>query len=263
MSLAGPSRPHLLSDTPRRHTLQIPSSQAQHINAASSDSPAPVPAHWAPRVPVGPGSTPADAALPLPFQIPPPHHRRPPNGHPLRFAAQHPDQPPRRRARHRSDRPIRPAEGGHGLPQPRRRRGAGRAAGGRGGLVLVVRRRRGGDCGRGGAAAQEGPRRAEGARVHGQGAHQPHAALRRGEAELHLPRGHSVRAAPQSPATPSPSFLSVSPCYYLLRLEAYDVANLLCALRSNGSMLGSPVINPSVCLGLSCCFGDSGSTICS
>jgi hypothetical protein len=61
------------------------------------------------------------------------------------------------------------------------------------GLVLVVRRRRrGGGCGRGGAGTQEGPRRAEGARVHGQEAHQPHAALRRREAKLHLPWVHSI-----------------------------------------------------------------------
>lgn len=48
----------------------------------------------------------------------------------------------------------------------------------------------GGGGGAGGAAAEEARGGAEGEGVHGQGAYQPHAALRRREAQLHLPRRH-------------------------------------------------------------------------
>lgn len=83
----------------------------------------------------------------------------------------------------------------------------GGGSGGRGG---------GGGGGAGGAAAEEARGGAEGEGVHGQGAYQPHAALRRREAQLHLPRRHPVRLLP-----PLPSPSSVSRVAEKFYLDAY------------------------------------------
>jgi hypothetical protein len=137
----------------------------------------------------------------LPFQISPP--RRPPPQTVTRYA--------RRTSSFQSERAVRRRVGSHGLPQLRAAEAGGLDAGGRRrrrrGEAAV---RRGGGRGGGAADAEEGSGRAEGPRVHGQGTHQPHASLRRREAELHLPRGHPVRAAPSSPPSSLPPF-------YLLR----------------------------------------------
>jgi hypothetical protein len=243
---SGPKQTHLSRDAHRPALPPFPShpSRGQPINAASSDSPAPPSACLPCASPLGStrpyrlsprprGPTPA---LLLPHHFKSHHHPRCPQTvtrSTLGLAALRcAHRTPRRRGspRLRPDRPIDPAGGGrHGLPQPRGRGAAGRGCGGgRGGrLVLVAQRRCGSGCVVRGAGAQEGVGAAQGARVHGQGAHQPHASLCGGEAELHLPRGHPVRAARSLPCP-----TSRPPCYLLPPArELRPSRNLMCGAR--------------------------------
>lgn len=243
-SLPGPNKP----TCPETHTvLRFPHSRPIHREGNPSmprpriplrprPPVSPVPAHWAPRVPIAYRPDPAAPPPPCFFHTisnPTTTHAAPKRSPVLRLAwLRCAHRTPRRRGspRLRPDRPIDPAGGGrHGLPQPRGRGAAGRGCGGgRGGrLVLVAQRRCGSGCVVRGAGAQEGVGAAQGARVHGQGAHQPHASLCGGEAELHLPRGHPVRAARSLPCP-----TSRPPCYLLPPTrELRPSRNLMCGAR--------------------------------
>jgi hypothetical protein len=145
-----------------------------------------------------------------------------------------------------SERSIRRRAGSHGLPQPRAAEAGCRDGGGRRGAAIVWHGGGVGRC-RGAANAEEGPGGAEGARVHGQGTHQPHAALRRREEELYLPRGHPVRLNIIIPSFAA-SELPIESSHRPLR-------------SSNGSLVRSPELYASI-RGLSRCLRDSGSAIC-
>jgi hypothetical protein len=136
-----------------------------------------------------------------------------------------------------SERSIRRRAGSHG---------GCRDGGGRRGAAIVWHGGGVGRCG-GAANAEEGPGGAEGARVHGQGTHQPHAALRRREEELYLPRGHPVRLNIIIPFFAA-SELPIESSHRPLR-------------SSNGSLVRSPELYASI-RGLSRCLRNSGSAIC-